>query len=170
MGAYLHQLRHILTTQGAAKLVYLDESGFERTTHRTHGWACKGQQIAGQRSGKTRPRTSLLAGKCGKRLMAPVLFEGNTNAEWFNVWLEHHLFKELAPHSTLMMDNAAFHKTKETRELIHQAGHTLLFLPPYSPDFNLIEQDFATIKKRRQYAPPDTSLDDIIRSYGTYLE
>jgi len=151
-------------------VVYLDESGFERAAHRTHGWACRGQQVAGERSGNTRPRTSLLAGKCGKRLLAPVLFEGSTNAEWFNAWLEQHLFKELAPHSILIMDNAAFHKTATTRELIDQAGHTLLFLPPYSPDLNPIEQDFATIKKRRQYAPPDTPLDDIIRAYGTYLE
>ena len=91
-------------------------------------------------------------------------------AEWFNVWLEHHLFKELAPHSTLIMDNAAFHKTKKTRELIQQAGHTLLFLPSYSPDFNPIEQDFSTIKRRRCYAPSETSLDEIVRTYGSYLE
>ncbi|MEM1395294.1 MAG: IS630 family transposase, partial [Cyanobacteria bacterium P01_H01_bin.150] len=44
------------------------------------------------------------------------------------------------------------------------------FLPPYSPDFNKIEQDFAIIKKRRTYANPNTSLDDIIQSYGNYLE
>jgi len=64
------------------------------------------------------------------------------------------------------MDNASFHKTALTRELILEAGHTLLFLPPYSPDYNPIEQDFATIKKRRQYAPLNTPLDEIIRSYG----
>ena len=151
-------------------MVYLDESGFERTTYRLHGWACRGQRVMGDRSGQVRPRTSLIAGKWGKRLLAPVLFEGSTNAEWFNVWLEEHLFKELPPHSILIMDNAAFHKTAKTRELIQQAGHTLLFLPPYSPDFNPIEQDFATMKKRRQYAPLSTSLDEIIRAYGNYLE
>ena len=155
-----------MSAQGSARIVYLDESGFEPTAYRPSGWACRGHRVAGQRSGNTRPRTSLLAGKCGKRLLAPVLFEGSTNAEWFNAWLEHHLFKELAPHSILIMDNAAFHKTALTRALILQAGHTLLFLPPYSPDYNPIEQDFATIKKRRQYAPLNTPLDEIIRSYG----
>lgn len=147
--------------------MYVDESGFERTAYRSRGWACKGQRVAGERSGTSRPRTSLLAAKWGQRLLAPVLFEGNTNAEWFNVWLEKHLFKELAPASILIMDNAAFHKTAKTRILIEQAGHTLLYLPPYSPDFNPIEQDFATMKKRRQYAPPETPLDEIIRDYGT---
>jgi transposase len=147
-------------------VVYLDESGFERTAYRPHGWACRGQRITGERSGQPRPRTSLIAGKWGTRLLAPVLFEGGTNAEWFKLWLEEHLFKELAPHSILIMDNAAFHKTAKTRQLIQEAGHTLLFLPPYSPDFNPIEQDFATLKKRRQYAPPDMPLDEIVRSYG----
>lgn len=108
--------------------------------------------------------------KCEKRLLAPVLFEGSTNAEWFNTWLEQHLLKELAPDSMLIMDKAAFPKTGKTRESIHQAGHTLLFLPPYSPAFNPIEQDFTTIKKRRQYASPDTPLDDLIRTHGTSLE
>lgn len=165
--AYLQQLRQIHLTQGAARLVYLDESGFEPTTQRMSGWAGQGQQVAGSRSGNVRPRTSLLAAKWGKRLLAPVLFEGSTNAEWFNAWLEQHLFQELPPHAILIMDNAAFHKTAKTRELIEQAGHTLLYLPPYSPDLNPIEQDFAIMKRRRQYAPAETPLDAIIRAYGT---
>ena len=47
---------------------------------------------------------------------------------------------------------------------------TSLFLPPYSPDFNRIEQDFAIIKKRRIYSATGTSSDDIVKSYGNYLE
>jgi len=47
----------------------------------------------------------------------------------------------------VVMDNAAFHKSNKPQELIEHAGATLLFLPPYSPDFNPIEQDFAAIKK-----------------------
>lgn len=165
--SYLQQVRAFHWSQRADKLIYVDESGFERTADRSRGWACKGQRVAGERSGNPRPRTSLLAAKWGQRLLAPILFEGNTNAEWFNAWLKDHLLKELPSHSILIMDNAAFHKTPKTRALIEQAGHTLLYLPPYSPDFNPIEQDFATMKKRRQYAPPKTTLDEIIRDYGT---
>jgi len=69
-GAYLQELRQFLTTQGSSQVVYLIESGFERTAHRTHGWACRGQQVAGERSGNTQPRMSFLAGKCGKRLVS----------------------------------------------------------------------------------------------------
>lgn len=69
-----------------------------------------------------------------------------------------------------MMDKATFHKTTLTRQLIEEAGHTLLFLPPYSPDFNPIEQDFAIMKRRRQFLLADTTIDEVVRSYVNYLE
>ncbi len=150
--------------------MYLDESGFERTTHRAYGWGLRGKKVDGERSGNKRPRTSLISARQGKRLLAPILFEGNTNAVLFNYWLQSHLFKELAQGSTIIMDNATFHKTAATKQLIEQAGHTLLFLPPYSPDFNPIEQDFAIMKRRRQFLPADTSIDEVVRSYVNYLE
>ena len=112
----------------------------------------------------------MIAAKRGKNLLAPVLFQGSTNALWFNQWLEEHLLPELEPLSTLILDNAPFHRKNDVFEIAEQAGHKVLFLPPYSPDFNRIEQDFAIIKKRRIYSAPDTSLDDIVKSYGNYLE
>ena len=74
---------------------------------------------------------------------------------------------ELNPHSLLIMDNAPFHQKKEIRALAALDGHSVLFLPPYSPDFNKIEEDFAILKKQRIYAPPETILDDIVRLCGT---
>lgn len=64
------------------------------------------------------------------------------------------------------MDNAPFHKKEEIRQIAEAAGHSVLFLPPYSPDFNKIEQDFAILKKQRIYSPPGTTLDDLIEVYG----
>jgi len=58
----------------------------------------------------------------------------------------------------------AFRKSPETARLIEQAGSTLLFLSPYSPDFNPIEKDFAVIKKNREYNEHDT-LDAIVKNY-----
>ena len=150
--------------------VYLDESGFERTSHRAHGWGLQGKKVYGECSGRKRPRTSLISAKQGKKLLVPILFEGSTNATLFNYWLENHLFIELAQDSTIIMDNATFHKTALIRKLIDQAGHTLLFLPPYSPDFNPIEKDFAINKRRRQFLPEDYTIDDGVRSYVNYLE
>ena len=165
---YLRELRKIVKDK--ASIVYLDESGFERTAHRAHGWGLRGKKVYGECSGNKRPRTSLLSAKQGKSLIAPILFEGNTNATLFNYWLKNHLFKELAENSTVIMDNATFHKTALTRQLIEQAGHTLLFLPPYSPDFNPIERDFAILKRRRQFLPEHYDIFDVVRSYVNYLE
>jgi transposase len=164
---YLRELRKIVFERGSENIVYLDESGFEPTTQRNYGWAIRGKKVYGERSGNSRPRTSLIAGKRGKQMLAPVLFEGCTDSIWFNAWLEQHLFKELRPKSTIIMDNAPFHKKKEIHEIDSQHRHYVLFLPPYSPDFNPIEQDFANIKKIRSYATPNTKLDDIVKTYGS---
>ena len=64
----------------------------------------------------------------------------------------------------LIMDNASFHKGSEAAALIRASGASLLFLPPYSPELNPIEQDFANIKRIRQYNA-ETSIDDIIKVY-----
>ena len=163
-------MRKIVILEGSDNLVYLDESGFEEYVYRPYGWSKRGQKTYGDRNGKRGTRTSLIAGKRGRELLAPVLFKGSTNALWFNQWLEEHLIPELKPNSTLILDNAAFHRKDDVFRIAEQAGHKVLFLPPYSPDFNRIEQDFAILKKRRIYSTPGTSLDDIVKSYGNYLE
>ncbi len=97
-----------------------------------------------------------------------MLFSGTTDAALVNAWLRHMLCKELRPHSTLIFDHAAFHKKKDLEAIAQENGHHVLFLPPYSPDLNPIEHDFANLKKRRQFAPANTSLADLIKSYGNY--
>lgn len=164
---YLRTLRQIIIDQGSEDVVYIDEAGFEESTFRPDAWSKKGKKIHGERSGQTHPRTSLIAAKREKELLAPILFPGTTNSVWFNHWLEHHLLPVLNPNSLLIMDNAPFHKKEEIRKIAEDAGHIVLFLPPYSPDFNKIEQDFAILKKRRIYSPPGTTLDDLIKVYGT---
>jgi transposase len=164
---YLQALRKYVTQHGSEEIVYIDESGFSETTFRPYAWSQRGKKVYGEQDGKTRKRTSLIAGKRGSRLLAPVLLTGTTNAVCFNHWLEHHLLPELNPHSLLIMDNAPFHQKKEIRAIAALDGHSVLFLPPYSPDFNKIEEDFAILKKQRIYAPPETTLDDIVRLYGT---
>jgi putative transposase len=138
----------------------------ELETFRGLAWSPRGQKVHGERNACKRPRTSLIAAKCGTKLLAPILFQGNTNSVLFNHWLEHHLLQELKTNSILILDRAKFHNKNDIQRIAEQAGHIVLFLPPYSPDYNCIEQDFATIKKRRIYASPGTTLDSIIQSYG----
>lgn len=93
-----------------------------------------------------RPRTSLIGGYCNHKLIAPMLFEGTCNTLLFNDWLEQMLLPDLWVGSLIVMDNATFHKSQKTIDLIWEAGCTPLFLSPYSPDLNPIEQVFAKLK------------------------
>jgi putative transposase len=100
----------------------------------------------------------------GKRFAAPILFEGSCDTAVFNRWLETQLCPLLNATQVVVMDNASFHNSAETRDLIERTGATLLFLPPYSPDLNPIEHDFATLKCLREYNSHAT-LDTIIGAY-----
>ena len=83
----------------------------------------------------------------------------------FNTWLSEMLCPLLNDNYVVIMDNASFHKGAETEALIRGSGASLLFLPPYSPELNPIEKDFANIKRIRQYNA-ETSIDDIIKMYN----
>ena len=140
----MQALRKLVIKGGKDKIVYVDESGFELNTYRPYAWSMRGRK-------------------------AYYLYEQTTTSHWFNQWLEHSLVKELKPGSTVIMDNAAFHTKDSIREILKKHGHQALFLPPYSPDFNPIEQDFAIMKKKMIYGEY-TALDELIKKYGNILE
>ena len=164
--AYL-RLRERYLRRGKT-LVYVDESGFAPTVTRRYGYAPKGQRVAGLISGHKRPRTSLIAARIGPRLDEPFLFQGTCDGRIFNDWLERQLCPHLNENQVVVMDNVPFHKGIRTRQLIENTGATVLFLPPYSPDFNPIEHDFGTLKKIREYNEHKT-LDDIPKEYPYHL-
>ena len=126
---------------GSDSLVYVDES------YRPHGWGAKGQRVYGDCSGKRLSRTSLLLAQCGVKRFSPLLFSGTCTTALFNRWLEQFLIPELKPGQTVVMDNVAIDRSKETDQLIGKAGCELLFLPPYSPNFNPIEKTFGTVEE-----------------------
>ena len=163
-------MRQIVKVSGSHNIVYVDESGFYPHAYRPYAWSPRGEKSHGNRWGRGGVRTNLIAGKRGKEFLAPILYEGSTSAVWFNQWFKNHLLKALNLSSTIIMDNAAFHKKDEIRAMAETAGHKVLFLPPYSPDFNPIEQYFAILKKIRQNAPLNTTIDHIAKSFGTFLE
>ena len=82
----------------------------------------------------------------GLKRFSPLLFSGTCTKALFNRCLEKSLIPVLRPGQTVILDNAAIHKSKETKQLIGKAGCELLFLPPYSPDFNPIEKTFGILK------------------------
>ena len=81
---------------------------------------------------------------CG--IVAPLVVDGSMNGTLFRAYVEQHLIHELRPHDILIMDNLSAHKVAGVREAVESRGAELVYLPPYSPDFNPVELAFAKLK------------------------
>ena len=90
--------------------------------------------------------TTFVAGLRLTGMIAPFVLDGPINRDAFEVYVEKILVPELKPGDIVVMDNLSSHKGPRVRELIEAAGASLLYLPPYSPDFNPIENAFAKLK------------------------
>ena len=152
-------------TEKGKKLVYLDESGFTQTDFRRYTYAPRGVGVEAKVPSHRYTTTTLIAARLDGCFTAPVLFEGSCDAIAFNTWLSVMLSPLLNETHVVIMDNASFHKGSETAALIRASGASLLFLPPYSPELNPIEKDFANIKRIRQYNA-EASIDEIIKVYN----
>ena len=80
------------------------------------------------------------------RVIAPLVIDCPMNATIFHAYVEQFLVPELSPGDTVILDNLSSHKNEAAREAVETTGADLLFLPPYSPDLNPIEQVFAKLK------------------------
>ena len=129
-------------------IVYIDESGIDtNSTYKQREWVHRNKTHVSQKSGKFYERLNVLAGLNGNNSIAPMVFNGHCNSEIFNCWVEQFLIPELKPGQTVIMDNASFHKSPKTRQMIEQFGCKVVFLPPYSPDLNPIEKFWANMKR-----------------------
>ncbi len=130
---------------------------------RKYGYSIKGQRCYGQQNWGARGRTNVIGALLGHTLLTVSLFEGTINASTFESWVEQDLLPKLPPNSVVIMDNAAFHKKSTTQEMIALAGHTLEFLPPYSPDLNPIEHKWAQAKSIRRKT--NCSINELFQSH-----
>lgn len=130
-----------------SKIVYIDESGIDKCDQKERGWGLKSKKLYEKKSGKYYARMNIIAGLNCKKPIAPMVFSGFCNTAVFNQWVEECLIKELRAGQVVVMDNASFHKSKKTIELIESVGCKVLFLPPYSPDLNPIEKFWANMKR-----------------------
>ena len=128
------------------KRVYVDETGFDAPLFRGEGYAPKGQRLRGERTGKRFARTSLIAGLRGKQPLAPMVFQGYCDTEVVVSWVNQALLPVLQVGDVVIWDNATFHKSPRLKALFEEAGIGLVFLPPYSPDLNPIEQFWSWLK------------------------
>jgi len=159
-----------LTSISKERLIYLDESGIEESIFRPYARGAKGQRVLADISGSNKRRYSIIAAYEGKRLISPIWFEGHTDSEVFNNWLENFLLPAIPSGKIIIMDNAAFHKSKRTKEIINKFHCQLLYLPTYSPDFNPIEQQWAILKKRvRKNLKPKLNIIPILEKELNYM-
>jgi transposase len=113
---------------------------------RRYGRAPRGQRLrVGIPHGHWKT-TTFVAGLRTGGIVAPFVLEGPINRDAFETYVAKVLVPELSPGDSVIMDNLSSHKGPKVRALIEAVGATLLYLPPYSPDFNPIENAFAKFK------------------------
>jgi len=137
-----------LATYDPADFVFLDETSTSIALTRRYARAPRGQRAHGQVPRNHGTPTTLLAALSPAGLGAAMTLEGAANTAAFTAYVREVLCPTLRPGQLVLVDNVSFHRAEAIRELIEAAECVLLFLPPYSPDFNPIEQAFSKLKAR----------------------
>jgi transposase len=128
-------------------LVYSDEAGIDDNEASLLGWSPKGERCYATKNAERSARYNIIAALNLNKLIAPFVFEGYSNTHTYATYVERVLVPVLRPGMVLVIDNASFHKSKRIIKLVESAGCRVLFLPPYSPDFNPIEHHWSSVKK-----------------------
>ena len=155
-----------MAAERTTRLVFVDESGANTKRTRLRGRALGGERVRahiphGRYQTSTLISAIRLEGPC-----APWLFEGPMNGEMFLAWVREGLAPALSRGDVVILDNLSTHKIRGVREALEAIGARLLYLPPYSPDFNPIEPMWSKIKQiLRSHAPrTDEQLLDAART------
>ena len=129
-----------------ASFVFLDETGAATNMVRRYGWGPKGERLVDAAPHGHWKTTTFLAGLRSTGIVAPLVLDGPMTGEAFRAYVEQFLVSTLSPGDVVVMDNLAAHKVAGVREAVTAADASILYLPPYSPDLNPIEQMFAKLK------------------------
>jgi transposase len=128
------------------RLVFVDEMGTNTSLSVLRAWSRRGQRAYCSVPRNRGPNTTLLSSMTMEGMGPSLTVEGTTTAAVFEAYVERVLSPMLRPGQIVVMDNLTAHKGERIKELIEDRGCELIYLPPYSPDFNPIEEAFAKIK------------------------
>ena len=152
-----------------SQLVFIDETWASTNMARTHGRAPRGQRLRAAIPHGHWKTTTFVAGLRTSGMVAPMVLDGPINGELFQAYIDQVLFPELRPGDIVVMDNLGSHKGAGVREAIEAVGASLLYLPPYSPDFNPIENAFAKLKAMLRKAGERT-VDGLWSAIGRIID
>jgi transposase len=153
----------------AERLVFIDETGAQTNMARRYGRAPRGERLISKVPWGHWKTTTFLAALRWDGITAPAVFDGPIDGDCFLAYVEQVLVPTLSAGDSVIMDNLASHKVAGVREAIEAAGATLRYLPPYSPDFNPIEQAIAKLKSYLRKAAART-LEALIQAIADSLK
>ena len=128
------------------RFVFLDEAGAATNMIRRYGWAPRGERLIQAAPHGHWCTTTFVAGLRSTGLVAPLVLNGPMHGPAFLAYVEQVLTPVLRPGDVVVMDNLGAHKVAGVEDAIRAVGASLLYLPPYSPGLNPIEQAFAKLK------------------------
>lgn len=140
------QWKESIKPEMAEHLVFLDESGVNTDLTRLYGRAPSSQRAVDHAPLNTPRTTTVLSSIRLNGEKAFTTYQGGTTGERFVQYLKEILLPTLRPGDILVMDNMRSHHVKAVREILAEKGMSVLYLPPYSPDFNPIEKMWSKMK------------------------
>jgi transposase len=163
-----HRWHAWLPLRDARQYVFLDECGVTTDLLRRYGRSPRGERLGDHTPCSHWQTHTVIAALRLEGLSAPAVFDGPIDNPSFLAYVEQILVPSLRPGDVVVLDNLAVHKQPEVRAAIEQQGALIRFLPPYSPDFNPIEQAFAKLKAFMRAARP-RSFDHVNALVATAL-
>ena len=150
-------------------LVFIDETGATTNMARRYGHSPRGKRLDGPIPHGHWKSTTFVGGLTTRGFIAPYVLDGAMNGTIFKAWVEQMLAPALRPGDIVVMDNLSSHRKAGVREALEAAGARLLYLPPYSPDFNPIELAFSKFKWLLRTASTRT-VEALWKTCGALLE
>jgi transposase len=151
------------------RLVFIDETWASTNMARTRGRAPRGERLRAAIPHGHWKTTTFVAGLRNSGMVAPMVLDGPINGLAFQAYVDQVLVPDLRPGDVVVMENLGSHKRPGIREAIEAAGASLLYLPPYSPDFNPIENAFAKLKAMLRKAAERT-IDGLWSAIGRIID
>ncbi len=150
------------------QLVFVDEMGTHTSLSPLYGYSPRGHRAFFKVPRNRGTNTTLLSSMSLEGMGPSMAIEGSTTKEVFEAYIEHFLAPTLREGQVVVMDNLSAHKGERVKEIIDDRGCELLYLPPYSPDFNPIEEAFSKVKGLLRRAEARTR-ESLVEAMGLAL-